>query len=152
MILALDVANKTGWAIGSHIYGTYKLTGRINAAKLVSLGDFVLSILNKNPINFIAMEAPLISYRNRRGSMYKGQQCGIVEMVSWDILKKPTTQYAAGTIKKWLTGNGRASKHDMILAANQKFKTKVDDDHQADALAIWGMANEGVPTMKGTGG
>lgn len=67
-----------------------------------------------------------------------------------------------GTPKKWATGNGRASKEDMILAANHrafdiaagvKHEQRIDpkpgsrritDDNEADALLLLAWAKENV--------
>lgn len=52
-------------------------------------------------------------------------------------LSIPYEGYAAGTIKKYATGSGKAEKDDMIHAANQKFRDlEIEDDNTADAVHI----------------
>jgi Holliday junction resolvasome RuvABC endonuclease subunit len=45
--------------------------------------------------------------------------------------------YSPATIKKQITGNGRADKNEMIVAAQHIFnQTRSFNSHEADALAI----------------
>ena len=47
------------------------------------------------------------------------------------------------TLKKWATGNGRASKEQMIAAACERYGVAVRDDNEADALLLLAWAREG---------
>ena len=51
--------------------------------------------------------------------------------------------YPVGTIKKFATGNGRASKEDMILAAEKFACREIGDDNEADAICIAELAASG---------
>ena len=46
------------------------------------------------------------------------------------------------TLKKRTTGNGRASKDDMIAAARDRWKHEPADDNEADALCLLAYALE----------
>lgn len=52
-------------------------------------------------------------------------------------------EVATNSAKKALTGNGRAEKRDMVVAATQR-GWAVADDHQADAAAVALVAMESV--------
>lgn len=41
------------------------------------------------------------------------------------------------TLKKWATGNGRASKEQMIRACREKYRYEPPDDNAADACHLW---------------
>ena len=40
------------------------------------------------------------------------------------------------SLKKFATGNGRASKEDMVFWASKKMERFIEDDNEADALAL----------------
>jgi len=71
---------------------------------------------------------------------------GLVRSVCWERGVKHF-EYAAKTVKKAITGNGNASKEEMIKAVNRLiwFDVPVEDDHIADAagLALLLMSREG---------
>lgn len=48
--------------------------------------------------------------------------------------------YGPSEIKKHATGNGRASKEEMIDAAERKFKRVIESDNEADALMLLDLA------------
>ena len=54
-----------------------------------------------------------------------------------------------GTLKKYATGNGRASKNEMVKATNDKYKLKLrmKDNNEADAIWVadwcWNEIKEG---------
>lgn len=48
----------------------------------------------------------------------------------------PMTYYYPATIKATAAGSGRATKEDVIIAINKKFKLTLDNDNIADAIAI----------------
>ena len=54
----------------------------------------------------------------------------------------PRREFAPATIKKFFTGNARASKEDMIAEAHKRGFTKVVKDDEADAIAILLLGEE----------
>ena len=68
----------------------------------------------------------------------------IATITSWceehDI---PYQGIPVGTIKKWATGKGNASKEKMVAAAKEKFGYDGEDDNIADALFILDCALNG---------
>lgn len=53
--------------------------------------------------------------------------------------------YAPTTIKKFATGDGRASKEQMQRAYRTQFKSNPIDDNEADARFVLEMARQGIP-------
>lgn len=52
----------------------------------------------------------------------------------------PVAEVAPTTLKKWATGNGRADKHAVVAAMQQRWTfTRIPDDNAADALALADM-------------
>lgn len=47
-----------------------------------------------------------------------------------------------GTLKKWATGKGNASKEEMCHAATDRYGRVVEDDNEADALLMLAWAQE----------
>ena len=70
--------------------------------------------------------------------------CGLraVMLMECYIRSIPVEGYAVGTIKLHATGNGRASKQQMIEAAWTRWGVKTTSDDLADALAILSLAIE----------
>ena len=54
----------------------------------------------------------------------------------------PYRAYSAKEIKKFITGNGNASKQAVIDAVNKKYNLSIADDNEADAIALYHLAVE----------
>ncbi len=68
----------------------------------------------------------------------------VTAIQEWCVSKGiPFTAAGPGTIKKHFTGNGRASKQDMIDEARRR-QHMVDTDNEADAVAGWYWLREQV--------
>ena len=76
-----------------------------------------------------------------------------LKCIGWKVLMMaccarkgiPMEGFAAGTLKKYATGSGRAEKPEMIHAVNQKFRgLDITDDNIADAVHVlaYGMSSK----------
>ena len=139
-ILALDVATKTGWASNS---GKVLRSGITSFAikrgespgmrflRCRSWLEEVYGLLNKK-VNVIVYEQA-----QHRGGAATMVCVGLVTEVQafaskYNIEMMPVH---TGTLKKFSTGNGRASKKDMVKAAKKK-GWKPEDHNEADAQLL----------------
>ena len=74
---------------------------------------------------------------------------GIVELYA-ELHSIPCLDIVPSTLKKWATGNGRASKEDMIAAANRELGSQGTlprvslREHEADAIILGLYAAENI--------
>ena len=152
-ILALDLGTKTGWAsLMEHGGGLRTFTSGVHQLKVARgtnpdvrkvlfrkwLAD---TVLLKKP-NLIIYEMPHL--RGGHASSFLEHLVGllVVFCLDHDILYM---SLHSGTLKKFATGSGSASKEEMVLTAEQRYG-KVQDDNQADALHLLAWAIENVNT------
>jgi len=138
MILALDIATNTGWAVGGYghpiIFGSRSFdayTGRraIMGTKFAMWLDTMVATYKPKGI---AIEAPILQGGGAPGLLipltYEAEKAALRHMIGF-------RQYAPNTVKKFMTGNGKASKDDMIIRA-QAMNFDVKNSDQADAIAV----------------
>lgn len=152
-ILALDLAAKTGWALG---YATDKVpqSGSIRFAKEGSSMAAVFSacrlqlrdFLSMNPeIGIVVFEAPLLP-------MFKGGKtsksairsgiglAAVVEELLFSLGRYDVREAEVRQVRTHFLGsnkNKRADAKDMTINACYRLGWKPVDDNAADALALW---------------
>lgn len=142
-ILSLDMATVTGWCFGNAMEGVPKLgcirlpsTGKDlgrwgNAAK----EEYSILVDSCQPDRII-YESPILRGATRIDTLRKLYSLAtIIEMIAEDN-EIPISEVAITTVKKTLTGNGRADKQQMIEAAIAKGMAPADDN-EADSFGIW---------------
>jgi len=97
------------------------------------------SILLKKP-KLVIYEMP-----HMRGGYASDLLIGLMTVVRMVCLEHDILYMSvhSGTLKKFATGSGKASKEEMIIAAERTYG-KVADDNQADALHLLDYAIENV--------
>jgi Holliday junction resolvasome RuvABC endonuclease subunit len=151
-ILALDIGICTGYAIYSiHGAGIRNTTTILSGVKTFEFkrGDspdirflkfqrWVKYVVKTYDIKFIIYEKPFL--RGGAASDFLKGFMLIIRMVAVEC-GASYKGIMGTTLKKYATGNGRASKEDMVLTASQRYG-KVKDDNQADALHLLAYARE----------
>lgn len=138
-LIALDFGAKTGWAVASKkgVYTGMEHIGAKNAREGLRIRR-LLSHLDSLHVRFgpfqtlyyedvkrhIGTDAAHCYGAYRGAVMYWALQFD-VEVVPLGV----------SAIKKFITGNGRAQKVDVILACRAKRPQEYYDDNEADALA-----------------
>lgn len=146
-ILALDLGTKMGWALlmadGTIMSGTYPLTSaNKDGAGMVFLRfkrwlDGMRKYIGAD--SSICYEAVKRHVGTDAAHMFGGY---FAVLSSWcELQKVPYEGVGVAEVKKHATGNGRASKEDMLAAMKLKGH-KPEDDNEADALAILYLAME----------
>jgi Holliday junction resolvasome RuvABC endonuclease subunit len=95
-------------------------------------------ILLPHPRADVFVEAPYISRTHPSGSMELLKLHGVLAAVCADNALTLTT-VENRTLKKWATGNGNASKDDMVFGAT-RLGYVVTDHNEADACHLWRYA------------
>lgn len=163
-ILGLDLGTHTGWAI----YRDGKITESGVADFSLKRGDSpglryykmsrwlcerMLFFYDTSPD---AEEKVLVGYEqpHMRGGAATEILYGMVAIVQGMCarpvlikagIKCDHTAVHTGTLKKFITGTGRASKEHVIEAVNKRVKKTITDDNEADAIAValWAAENFG---------
>ena len=152
-ILALDCGLSTGFAV---YFGDMK--GRIESGvqtfkaqrgespgiRFLYFRTWLERIINRVEPDLVVYEMSI-----RRGGAATELQIGMTTRVQemCSVLKTEYIKVHLSTVKKFATGSGRASKQDMIKAANELFKSQkriqdreITSDDEADAIMILAWA------------
>lgn len=143
MILALDLATKTGWClaragdpvrVGTHVLPS---TGKDIGTFLLRHQHWMEQVFIDHRPELVVYESPILrSGQTQIATLRKLYGlAGVTEMVS-TARGVPCFEVNLATAKNLLSGNGRASKPDMIQAARAR-GVPVEDDNQADAFAVF---------------
>ena len=144
-VLALDLGRRTGWAIGEDgarvDSGVHELYAENKPSRVWTDGErfreffkFLVRTYTKFEYDVIAFEQVSGGTKGRQTQLYNGFRA-VVAFYSerWGM---PCFPVAVGSAKKALTGSGKASKEDMVHAANRMFGVGCFSDDEADALGV----------------
>ena len=137
-VLALDVATKTGY-YSLHESGTWNFTeskqrngNKMHGAFRVALVAFI----RRYGIRRIVAEDVTVNrhfYDMRRLAELRG-----ILLEVCDELELPEPEFVnPSTLKKFATGDGRATKEQMIRSCREKYRYEAVDDNAADACHLW---------------
>ena len=145
-LLTLDLATKTGFAVGDissgerPLSGTHTLpsTGTDIGRFLLAFDRWVSDLIVFHKPSLVVFEAPLFLAGGKSNISTARKLMCLAGMTEYFCSKHKVMvrECNVSTIKKYFTGNGRADKPKMIAAAKALgFEPK--DDNEADALAIY---------------
>jgi Holliday junction resolvasome RuvABC endonuclease subunit len=147
-IVAFDLGlTTTGVCWGHHDHDHFTLpakhrrspmTDEIRQARLGWWRDTFAMILLPHPHPQVWVEAPFISHAHPSGSLEVAKLHGILAGVCAENALS-LTPVENRTLKKWATGNGNATKTDMVERA-RGYGYDVDDHNEADAIHLWRYA------------
>jgi Holliday junction resolvasome RuvABC endonuclease subunit len=146
MILALDCATKTGWCLWvdgkvkeSGVQDFSKTRGESNGAMFLRFRHWLMDMLGGEPINIVVYEQS--HHRGGAATEIGVNLTGRVQEVCAEMKVEYATIHTA-TLKKFATGDGRASKEDMITASAKLLGRQPIDDNEADAVLMAKWASE----------
>ncbi len=137
-ILALDIATHTGY-YSVHEGGIWNFTESIrrnNCKQHKDFRDTLMSFIQKYGIKQIVAED--INVNNFFSDMRKLSEFRGILLEVCDELNLPESAFInVSTLKKWATGNGRATKQDMVETCQTKYNYFPKDDNEADAFLLF---------------
>lgn len=154
-ILALDLATKTGWACGdtdndhthvdSGVQDFSPKRGESRGMRFLYFDRWIYQMLAERDPYVVVYETP-----HQRGGHATEVLLGLVGILQKAVVesKREYVSVHSGTLKKFATGSGRASKEQMKIRAIQRFVRQIEDDNEADALHIWDWASKNVARRK----
>jgi len=140
MILSLDIARVTGWArrteegiiFGTHSFDHLKrdhaFIGRRLHWWLVDL------IIEQGKPSEIVIEKPFFNRKFPLAGILLHKLCHEVHRVA-ELQGIPRTEYEPKVIKKFITGNGGATKSE-VMEAVKALGHNIITEHDADAVAL----------------
>jgi len=141
-ILALDLGTYCGWAHSLGSSGVWLLKPKKDESdgiRLIRFANKLRWLKKALGIDIIAYEAARHGGRANRGLVTHSELQGVVKQLS-EELSYQYKGYSPTAIKKFATGDGRASKEAMIRAACKFSGKGITDDNEADAICLLEMA------------
>ena len=107
------------------------------ALRLVSLDEDISAVLNEHNPDIVAVESLYAHYKHPRTAILMGHARGVI-LLAASRLGIPVRDLPATQIKRYLTGNGRASKAQVQYAIQTTLHLSElpEPPDVADALAI----------------
>lgn len=150
-VLALDCSTFVGWAVyadadAAPLFGTWRAPNALlhsnYGRSFVALEAWLLDMLAMHTPDVIAFEAPIMPFVQNRAEHHSSPDivrlltglAAVIELVAHRAGKR-CVEVAVQTAKKRATGSGRATKREVINAI-VRLGHLVEDDHQADAIAV----------------
>lgn len=145
--LALDISLYTGWALrgadGVTTFGTRNFSGLAGPGGCpIRVGrrfrQWIDGFLDEHMPDVLVIERPF----------FRGDVTWLLVGMAWEAQRAAEERgiaradYAVNSIKKHATGDGRAKKPEMVQAIRLR-GFKVQNDHEADAVAIMLLHAEG---------
>ena len=140
-ILALDLGSTMGWAVrdrgGAIVSGFQKFTanryegGGMRFVRMLRWLDDILEV----GIDQVYFEEVRRHLGVNAAHIYGGFMANLTSRCESANPKIPYSGVPVGTIKKFMTGKGNASKEDMISAVCKRGFV-VSNDNEADALGL----------------
>lgn len=141
-ILGLDPAAACGFAVSREVFGVWQIvhtTDKHPGRRLERLRKRIYETHREYRLDAIAMENAAMGANNFNTAAMHNELRGVVKLTAAE-LELPVILVNPTTLKKWLTGHGRAKKPDMIDAVRRQFGLAVTDHNIADAIAVMEFA------------
>lgn len=147
--MALDCATACGWAVGAaqtcFEYGTKNLAPNGKHASPGSryrrLRSLMIDTKKKFPdLKMIAFELPIFDHTSQLQKAYSHGYVAVIQLFCADHGMGYRGVHVS-SLKKFITGTGRASKDEMIAAIKSRGYDP-QDDNAADAIGIFLWATQ----------
>ena len=135
-ILALDLGSKLGFAIYSNDSiesGTKKLSRKTFGSRFSEFRCWLMKIITQNQIDIVYFERVYRHNGTEAAHIFGGFMYILASVC--DELHIRCEGVSVGTIKKYISGKGNASKVDVIDAVKRHGFDPIDDN-EADALSV----------------
>ena len=149
-ILALDPARSTGYAHwnGTIVQqGTWQLEIQPDehpGVRIKRLVDTIAQVAEAWGLDLIAYEDAAFGSHNLITQLVHAEFRGAIKLAAAQLGNLPMRRYNPLTIKKYATGNGHATKDQMMLAHRTHFGFLAKSTDECDARFILEMARAGI--------
>lgn len=135
--LALDISLNTGWACGDEdnlVFGTrmFQAHSHDNAVLGRRFRNWLCEMLTEHEPDAVVIEQGFYRYGGPTtllwGLIWEAHRAA-------ELRNIPRHEYTPITIKKFITGSGKAKKPDVMAAVRNKGH-RITNDHEADAVAM----------------
>ncbi len=139
-IAAFDLGTKVGFAVsdGSTRYsGSQNLAAKKHENWAARFEKFVvlLDSIAKNGVPDRVVYEEVRAHKGTDAAHIYG--AFMAELHKWcNARNVPVTGVPVGTIKKFATGHGNASKMEVLMAVEKRYGVLAQDDNEADAVAL----------------
>jgi Holliday junction resolvasome RuvABC endonuclease subunit len=138
-ILALDPANKTGFAHSNGKHGVWQLGKGDLGAQHDELAQQIIRAVDQWGVHLIATENAGFGSRNPSVQASHNERLGVIRYVA-SCLGCDIVTFQPTTIKLFATGSGNADKKQMIKACSRLLGVTAISDDDCDALWILELA------------
>lgn len=141
--LAIDFGNPLGFCSGKNLHGFIPIKAKARGLGFLWFYKWVERWITVSKVRKIAYEKPTGRGQPQVMSAH-GFYEGCVQMLCDYHGIKYVSVYPA-SLKKYITGKGRAEKEEMIARVRELMKIPEDrplDNNQADAIAVWLWATD----------
>lgn len=138
-VLALDLATRTGWALGNARafesgYETFDLRrGDSPGWRYLAFTRWLEEIIRPGELGLVVYEQPFVMRSGHAAEIAMGFSTRVQQRCAEMTLDH--TAVVGSRLKKWVTGKGNAKKPEMVEAVARRWR-RVDDDNEADAVAL----------------
>lgn len=141
LILALDVAQRTGWAHSSGASGWFDLPK--GDARLDALDAAIASLVDEHGCDTLVTEDSAQGAKSWIVVQVHAEYRSVIKRVA-SRLGVALLIYPLATWKAWLTRKPAAKKDLVARCVEMQFGRRIDDDNECDAFAILKCAEAGV--------
>lgn len=163
-VLALDVATRTGWAVAPRAaieawpvdagplatvampegvgYGTFDLSGFQRPERMRRWAHWLRAAIKAYGVTEIWAETPIVG-RGQASTRLTVEMHGVIALVCAMCGLDAPQERAPSSVKKQVTGSGRAEKADIIAWCRRRGWSP-QDDNTADALAVLDLAARNI--------
>ncbi len=132
--LSLDLGHLSGWCIDKKHHGHFESPGDNIGQEFNNFEDYLKDLVVKYfPFDLVAYERPHM--RGWAATFSLIGRAAIVEKI-FARYETKVVKYHPSTVKKFITGSGRADKELVRMGVLQQ-GWKVDSFDESDAIALW---------------
>lgn len=147
IILGLDPAAKTGWAVASvkdriHASGVWDL-GK-GDSRLACIDDMLSKAIERYGVQIIAVEVATFGSRHSHVQRQHNELLGAIKLVAMREHVE-LWQFGIGTWKLRAVGKGDADKAGVIRGLRKFYRIEVVSEDEADAIGVCLAAQIGPP-------
>lgn len=147
MILSLDLATHTGYAVGNPcgvpVYGHFKIDAPTYPSKFLQMGRLVSGLIKTHDVDAVFLEQPFVGRAGQFSALMPLFGFRAAAMMAAESKGCLVTMVLPSTVRKHFIGHGGLSRAKAKPAVIEKCEWRgwrPKNDDEADALALWDYA------------